>query len=80
MIATVIWGSTFIAQSVGMDYIGPFTFLTMRAVLAVPFLIILIFLMERNPAETIKNGPTPSFGKPDSSAEFPCLLLPVCSR
>ena len=43
--ATIIWGSTFIAQSVGMDYIGPFTFLTMRAVLAVPFLIVLIFLI-----------------------------------
>ena len=28
--ATVIWGSAFIAQSVGMDYIGPFTFQTMR--------------------------------------------------
>ena len=54
LVATVIWGSTFIAQSVGMDYIGPFTFLTMRAVLAVPFLIVLIFLIERNPAETVR--------------------------
>ena len=51
--ATVIWGSAFIAQSVGMDYIGPFTFQTMRSVLAVPFLIIVIFIIERNPKETI---------------------------
>ena len=61
--ATVIWGSTFIAQSVGMDYIGPFTFLTMRAVLAVPFLIVLIFLLERNPAETIKKWCDPYLWK-----------------
>lgn len=61
--ATVIWGSTFIAQSVGMDYIGPFTFLTMRAVLAVPFLIVLIFLVERNPAETIKKWCDPYLWK-----------------
>lgn len=63
LIATVIWGSTFIAQSVGMDYIGPFTFLTMRAVLAVPFLMILIFLMERNPAKTMKAWANPQLWK-----------------
>ena len=61
--ATIIWGSTFIAQSVGMDYIGPFTFLTMRAVLAVPFLILLIFVIERNPAETIKKWMNPKLWK-----------------
>lgn len=36
--ATVIWGSAFIAQSVGMDHIGPFTFQTFRCGLAVLFL------------------------------------------
>ena len=63
LVATIIWGSTFIAQSVGMDYIGPFTFLTMRAVLAVPFLILLIFLIERNPAETMKKWANPYLWK-----------------
>ena len=33
--ATVIWGSAFIAQSVGMDKIGPFTFQAVRCFLAV---------------------------------------------
>ena len=61
--ATVIWGSTFIAQSVGMDYIGPFTFLTMRAVLAVPFLVLLIFLIERNPSATMKKWANPYLWK-----------------
>lgn len=36
--ATVIWGSAFIAQSVGMDKIGPFTFQAVRCLLAVLFL------------------------------------------
>ena len=36
--ATVIWGSAFIAQSVGMDRIGPFTFQAVRCFLAVVFL------------------------------------------
>ena len=36
--ATVIWGSAFIAQSVGMDKIGPFRFQAVRCFLAVVFL------------------------------------------
>ena len=37
--ATVIWGFAFIAQSVGMETIGPFTFQAVRCLLAVLFLI-----------------------------------------
>lgn len=37
--ATVIWGFAFIAQSVGMESIGPFTFQAVRCMLAVLFLI-----------------------------------------
>lgn len=37
--ATLIWGTAFIAQSVGMDHIGPFTFQTIRCSLAILFLI-----------------------------------------
>ncbi|MBO7253310.1 MAG: EamA family transporter, partial [Oscillospiraceae bacterium] len=37
--ATVIWGFAFIAQSVGMDLIGPFTFQAIRCFLAVLVLI-----------------------------------------
>ena len=38
LLATIIWGSAFIAQSVGMDLIGPFTFQAARCGLAVIFL------------------------------------------
>ena len=44
--ATVIWGFAFIAQSVGMDLIGPFTFQMVRCLLAVAFLIPLAFLFD----------------------------------
>lgn len=45
--ATLIWGSAFIAQSVGMELIGPFTFQAIRCALAVLFLFPLSFLIER---------------------------------
>ena len=48
LIATVIWGSTFIAQSVGMDYIGPFTFQASRSTLAVLFLLPVIFIFDKD--------------------------------
>lgn len=44
--ATIIWGFAFIAQSVGMDMIGPFTFQMVRCLLAVVILIPLAFLTE----------------------------------
>lgn len=38
LLTTIIWGSAFIAQSVGMDHVGPFTFQAFRAFLALLFL------------------------------------------
>ncbi len=46
MLATIIWGFAFTAQSVGMDKIGPFTFQTVRCFLAVLFLTGCTFLFE----------------------------------
>lgn len=31
LLTAVIWGTAFVAQSVGMDYVGPFTFLCTRS-------------------------------------------------
>lgn len=44
--ATIIWGSAFIAQSVGMELIGPFTFQAIRCTLAVLFLLPLTMAFE----------------------------------
>lgn len=45
--ATLIWGSTFVAQSVGMDYIGPFTFQAVRCALAVIGLLPVIYIADK---------------------------------
>lgn len=58
LLATVIWGFAFIAQSVGMDLIGPFTFQAVRCALAVLFLIPCTFLLEMG-----KCSPAQSLGK-----------------
>lgn len=46
LLCTVIWGFAFIAQSVGMDLIGPFTFQMVRCFLAVLFLIPFSFVLD----------------------------------
>ncbi len=47
VLATLIWGSTFVAQSTGMDHIGPFTFLAIRNVMGAVFLFFLTFVTDR---------------------------------
>lgn len=45
--ATMIWGSAFVAQSVGMEHIGPFTFQAVRCGLAAVGLLPFIYLVDR---------------------------------
>lgn len=47
LIATVIWGSTFVAQSIGMDHIGPFTFQAARCFLGALILLPIIAISDR---------------------------------
>lgn len=63
LIGTVIWGSAFIAQSVGMDYIGPFTFQAIRCGLAVVFLMPMIFLFDRDKKSYWKTWKNPQLWK-----------------
>ena len=46
--ATLIWGCAFVAQSVGMDHVGPMTFQAARSVLAVLAMVAVIFVMDRD--------------------------------
>ena len=55
VLATLIWGSTFVAQSTGMDHIGPFTFLAIRNIMGAVFLFLLSFITDR----FIKDGKSP---------------------
>lgn len=47
LLTALIWGSAFVAQSVGMDYIGPFTFNCVRSVLGGIVLMPVIWIMGR---------------------------------
>ena len=63
LFATVIWGSAFIAQSVGMDLIGPFTFQTVRCGLAVVFLFPVSYLFEKDKAHFLTKWADPKLWK-----------------
>ena len=54
LIATLIWGSAFIAQSVGMDLVGPFTFQSFRCGLAVLFLVPLSLILDKGDLKKFK--------------------------
>ena len=45
--ASLIWGVAFVAQSAGMQYVGPYTFTAMRSALAAIGLGILILILDR---------------------------------
>lgn len=56
LITATIWGCTFVAQSVGMDHVGPFTFTASRMLLGTLVLLPVILLLRsrlaaNNPAE-----------------------------
>ena len=63
LLTTIIWGFGFIAQSVGMDTIGPFTFQAIRCGLAVIFLFFCSLVMEHNPQESFAKWKNPKLWK-----------------
>ena len=46
-LAAIIWGAAFVAQSVGMDYVGPFTFNCVRTLIGGIVLIPCIAILNR---------------------------------
>ena len=46
LLTALIWGSAFVAQSVGMDYVGPFTFLASRSIIGGLVLLPIIPLLD----------------------------------
>lgn len=47
LLTALIWGSSFVAQSVGMDYVGPFTFNAIRCLLGGIVLLPCIALLDK---------------------------------
>ena len=55
-ITAAIWGVAFVAQSVGMDYVGPLTFNCVRSLLGGLVLVPLCLFMGRGRGSAGKNG------------------------
>lgn len=55
LLAAFIWGTAFVAQSVGMDYVGPFTFSFSRNIVGGLVLIPAVFLMDKWKERSAKN-------------------------
>ena len=67
VLTAMIWGFAFVAQRVGMDYVGPFTFNAVRFALGSLSLLPLIWLQQqRKPAE-----------KPDEKPKKPVLIWAI---
>jgi len=47
LLATIIWGSSFVPQSIGMNYVEPFTFQAVRCAMAAVGLLAVIWLFDR---------------------------------
>ena len=76
--AVLIWGSAFIAQSVAMNSLGPFTFLFFRNALAILFLIPLAFVFDLGKCtvqESAQKWANPRLWK----AGLPCGLALFCA-
>lgn len=56
MLTSFIWGSAFVAQSSGMDYVGPYTYNMARNVLAFLFLIPVIYVIGKKKGVTDNAG------------------------
>lgn len=69
LLTAAIWGVAFVAQSVGMDYVGPFTFNCVRSIIGGIVLIPCIFLIGKI------NGQEKLSLLPESKEERKTLLL-----
>ena len=55
-LTAMIWGAAFVAQSISMDYIGPFTFICLRSVIGGLFLIPVIMVIDNIRKKGQKEG------------------------
>lgn len=56
LLTACIWGVAFVAQSVGMEYVGPFTFNFVRSILGGLVLIPCIFFLNRGKKQKQKKS------------------------
>ena len=72
LITALIWGTAFVAQSKGMDYIGPFTYNALRTLLGGIVLVPVIAVFRR---KGIGSGQNDTFSKPTLLGGSVCGVL-----
>ena len=87
LLTAAIWGSAFVAQQTGMDYVGPFTFNAARNLLGgLTLLPLIVFFSSRKkrtlpPDASSENGTQPkTLWRAVFSAASHCLSPRPCSR
>lgn len=77
LLTSFIWGSAFVAQSSGMDYVGPYTYNMARNVLAFLFLIPVIHVIGKKKGVTDNMGSGTGIDEAASGeANWKSILLP----
>ena len=75
LLAAFIWGTAFVAQSVGMDYVGPFTFNSVRNIIGSIVLIPVMFLMD---SLKRKNGMTEELIRKERGDKKTLIIGGIC--
>ena len=75
LITAFIWGTAFVAQSEGMNYVGPFTYSAARTTLGGLVLIPVIFLFKISAAKSEKDRQTPFCIKETIKGGVVCGLI-----
>lgn len=68
LLTAAIWGTSFVAQSMGMDYVGAFTFNSVRSIIGAIVLLPVIWM-------TGRNNPGPAKTTAEKKAERKILLI-----
>lgn len=63
LLTAFIWGSAFVAQSVGMEHIGPFTFNTVRNIIATLFLLVVVLFLDFQKKKSADYAPPAAYEK-----------------
>ena len=56
LLTAFIWGVAFVAQSIGMEYVGAFTFNSVRSLIGAAVLLPVIWLFNRNRSDSVQTA------------------------
>ena len=73
-LAAIIWGSSFVAQTAGAEFVGPFTFISIRSLLGSVALLPVIFVMD-----AVKKKSRPQEYKKMTKADYKYLFIGGCA-